>query len=243
LEVGSWTFRLIAFALFALCSRQASPPALRILFIGNSLTAANGLPAMVEALAASGGHRVACETVVFPGVSLEDHWARGDALRAIQRGGWSFVVLQQGPSALPESRVLLREYVRRFDRAIVQARARTAVYMVWPPAARRGDFDAVSDSYRLAAADVRGVLLPAADAWRAAWKDDPALELYGPDGFHPSALGTYLAAIVINARLVGALGNGVPAHLRSTDARFPSIDLTYNRAKLFERAAGRVTTY
>jgi hypothetical protein len=236
------TSTVIAFALLSLCVVQGSQPAVRILFIGNSLTATNGLPAMVEALAASAGRRVACETVAFPGVSLEDHWTRGDALRAIQRGGWSFVVLQQGPSAEPKSRVLLREYVRRFDRAIIQAGARTAIYMVWPSSARSGDFDAVSESHRLAAADVRGLLLPAGDAWRAAWKDDPTLALYGPDGFHPSALGTYLAAIVIHARLVGTLGDGVPAHLRSTSGRFPSIELTSDRAKLFERAAGRVTT-
>jgi len=233
---------LIAFALLALCFTKAPPPAVRILFIGNSLTAVNGLPAMVEALASSAGHRVACETVAFPGVSLEDHWARGDALRAIQRGGWSFVVLQQGPSALPRSRVLLREYVRRFDRAIGEAGARTAVYMVWPASARRGDFDAVSESYRLAAADVRGLLLPAGDAWRAAWTGDPRLGLYGPDGFHPSALGTYLTAIVIVDRLVGPLPNGVPTRLRSTSGSFPSVDLDSDRAKLFERAAGRVTT-
>jgi hypothetical protein len=232
---------LSAAALLSLCMAQAAQPAIRILFIGNSLTAANGLPAMVEALASSAGRRVACETVAFPNVSLEDQWARGDALRAIQRGGWSFVVLQQGPSALPESRVVLREYVRRFDRAIVQAGARTAVYMVWPSSARSGDFDAVSESYRLAAADVRGLLLPAGEAWRAAWKDDPTLALYGPDGFHPSALGTYLAAIVILDRLAGSLPNGVPPHLRSTSGSFPSVDLTAERARLFQRAAGRVT--
>ena len=59
---------------------------LKLLFIGNSLTAANDLPAILESMGRG---------------------ADGEARRAIARGGWSFVILQQGPSALPESRVLL----------------------------------------------------------------------------------------------------------------------------------------
>ena len=58
----------------------------------------------------------------------------------------------------------------------------------------------------------KGLLLPAGDAWRAAWAADARLPLYGPDGFHPSPMGTYLAALVIyeNFRLTAA-GAPVPA--------------------------------
>ena len=59
--------------------------------------------------------RIDCESIAFPNYSLEDHWNRGDAAKAIARGGWQTVILQQGPSALPESQVLLREYTRKFD--------------------------------------------------------------------------------------------------------------------------------
>ena len=83
------------------------------------------------------------------------------------------------------------------DAEIKKAGGRTALYMVWPSRARRGDFAGVSQSYAAAAKDVKGLLLPAGDAWRAAWAADTALPLYGPDGFHPSPVGTYLAALVI----------------------------------------------
>ena len=106
----------------------------------------------------------------------------------IAAGGWRWVVLQQGPSALPESRVNLREWTRRFDAVIRQAGGVTALYMVWPESSRRNAFPDVSASYRLAAQDVDGILLPAGDAWLAAWRLDPSLPLYGSDGFHPSAL-------------------------------------------------------
>ncbi len=68
--------------------------------------------------------------------SLEDHWNQGNARAAVAKGSWSFVVLQQGPSALPESSVLLREYARRFAGEARKTGARTALYMVWPAKAQ-----------------------------------------------------------------------------------------------------------
>jgi hypothetical protein len=177
----------------------------RLLFIGNSLTAANNLPATIEAMGRASGVDVECAAIAKPNFSLEDHWANGEARRAIARGGWSYVVLQQGPSALPESRALLNDYVRRFDGEIRRAGARTAIFMAWPATSRRADFDAVSASYAGAANLVGGVLLPVGDAWRAAWARDPALALYGADGFHPSRSGSYLAALVIFRTLIGRL--------------------------------------
>ena len=175
----------------------------RVLFVGNSLTATNDLPNRIRELARASGEMWDTSAIVYPNYSLEDHWQRGEASRAIARGGWTFVVLQQGPSALPESRVLLVDYTRRFDAQIRAVGARTALYMVWPADSRRVDFPGVSQSYAAAAAAVNGSLLPVGDAWQAAWRHDPRLPLYGNDGFHPSRLATALAAVVIYERLAG----------------------------------------
>ena len=210
---------------------------LRVLFIGNSLTYANNLPAMVTAIGRLQGVTVQCEVVAFPDFSLDDHVQRGEAVRAIARGGWSFVVLQQGPSALPESRVQLRASVKALDRDVRRAGARTALYMVWPSTARLGDVDRVSESYAIAALDVGGVVLPAGDAWRAARRSDPALGLYAADGFHPAPLGTYLAALVVYQRLSGRSPVGLPPTLTSPTAAFPPIALTPRQATLLQKAA------
>jgi hypothetical protein len=183
----------------------------RVLFIGNSLTATNDLPARIRELAREAGDAWDTSAVVYPNYSLEDHWRRGDASRAIARGGWTFVVLQQGPSALPESRALLVDYARRFDTRIRAAGARTALYMVWPSDSRRGDFPGVSQSYSAAAAALGATLLPVGDAWQAAWREDARLALYGDDRFHPSPLATALAAIVIHAGLGGRTVTRLPA--------------------------------
>ncbi len=190
----------------AVAGSEEAAPAHRVLFVGNSLTYVNDLPGMVAALSRRGGAVPALETeiVAFGNVSLEDHWARKEALRAIERGGWTEVVLQQGPSSLPENRALLVSWTKRFAKRIRAVGARPALYMVWPSAPRSADFPRVVDAYAAAAKTVDGLLLPVGDAWRAAWRRDPELALYGPDGFHPSPLGTYLAAIVIEAALTDA---------------------------------------
>jgi len=186
----------------------------RVLFVGNSLTYANDLPGMVKALADSTGvERTYIETVAFPNFALEDHWAVGDAKAAIARGGWRFVIMQQGPSALPESRVNLLEWAERFAIEIRRAAGVPAMYTVWPSVARSFDFDRVIESYHLAADSIRGMELPAGGAWLAAWRRDPSLALYGPDGFHPSVLGSYVAALTIFGRLYDRPVTGLPRGL------------------------------
>ena len=184
----------------------------RVLFIGNSLTEANGLPAMVGTLSRQGGRTpISTDSVVFGGFSLEDHWNQGTARRRIAEGGWSIVVLQQGPSSRPESQAHLREWTARFDTVIRANGGRTALYMVWPESDRRSAFDAVSQSYSRAAQDVSGMLFPVGEAWRVAWRRDPDVPLYGPDGFHPTATATYLAALIIYQQITGRSPVGLPA--------------------------------
>lgn len=195
-------------------TRGGTPPAPAsggVLFIGNSLTQANGLPAMVETLSRQAGAPIDTASVAFGGYSLEDHWNQGTAQRRIAEGGWSIVVLQQGPSSLPENQIDLRDWTARFDTVVRAAGARTALYMVWPESNRLEAFDAVSQSYARAADGVGGMLLPVGEAWRVAWRRDPGVPLYGPDGFHPTPAATYLAALVIFQQISGRSPVGLPA--------------------------------
>ena len=210
-------------------SAGPAPAGERVLFVGNSLTQGNDLPLLVEALSQSGGRPLSVDSVTYGGVSLEDHWGRHTQDR-IAAGGWRYVVLQQGPSALLESRVNLREWAARFDTVIKQAGARTALYMVWPESYRREVFPDVSESYRLAAQDVGGILLPVGDAWQAAWRRNAALPLYGSDGFHPTLTASYLAALTIYSGLTGGSPVGLPTRLRLRSGQSVEIDARYGPA-------------
>jgi hypothetical protein len=175
----------------------------RVLFLGNSLTEFNDLPSLVRSLSAAAGLNWIVEAQTVGGGALEDHWNRGTAVPRIQSGDWDVVVLQQGPSALPESRVNLRQWTVRFNNVIQEAGGRSALYMVWPMTDRFSDYDRVRDSYALAAREVSGYFLPAGESWRAAWRVTPSLALYGGDGFHPSLAGSYAAALTIFGALSG----------------------------------------
>lgn len=67
----------IAVPLYWGCAIKEPDPAkaLRVLFIGNSLTYSNDLPSIVEAFAKVTGQRAfAYKAIAFPDFSLEDHW-------------------------------------------------------------------------------------------------------------------------------------------------------------------------
>jgi hypothetical protein len=178
--------------------------AYRVLFIGNSLTYTNDLPGTVAAMALAAGDTIQVQTVAGPNLALIDHVAgKTYAVDAIKSGRWDYVVLQQGPTPLPLYRDTLILATKWLQPYIHGAGARSAQLMVWPASTKRASFDEVRRSAELAAKAVDGVFLPAGEAWRAAWLAGPRIALYGPDGFHPSELGTYLTALVVYEGLTG----------------------------------------
>jgi hypothetical protein len=180
------------------------PTVYRVLFVGNSLTYFNDLPGTAAHLASSGSDSMEVESVALANFALIDHaTGKSEAVDVIRRGGWDYVVLQQGPSSLPISRDTLILGTQLLSSDIRAVGARPAELMVWPTEDNPAAFDAVRDSYQQAALAVDGLFLPAGEAWRAAWAVDPTLSLYGSDGFHPSELGTYLSALVVYEGITG----------------------------------------
>ncbi|GMU66267.1 MAG: hypothetical protein AMXMBFR36_25410 [Acidobacteriota bacterium] len=201
----------------------AAPRQLRILFLGNSLTAAYRLPDLVRAMAASAGVELEVSMRAPGGVSLADHWNDRESRAAVEAGGWDFVVLQQGPSSLPESRQELRASARRWAAAIREAGAKPALYMVWPYRGQARGFELVARSYREAAERTEALLLPAGEAWSAALADDPDLQFWVEDGLHPTPAGSWLAAAVLAHGLAGVDPLRIPARLELDGAPFAEI--------------------
>jgi len=190
--------------LLAVPTGAARSP-LRILFVGNSLTATNDLPGVVTAIGRAAGVTVETRTFAPGGFALEDHWAAGVARDALASGHWDYVVMQQGPSSLADSRLNLIEWARRWS-ALARSHGTTPVLLtVWPEQYRSAFFGDVIRNYHDAAVQSNALLAPAGRAWLSALGAHPAPKLYGPDGFHPSRLGTYVAALTVYARLTGAV--------------------------------------
>lgn len=208
--MGRLLVTAIAGALLAAAGSAAASAAPRVLFVGNSLTAANDLPAMVADLGAGVGKPLVVEMRAPGGYALEDHWNLTDVRDRIAQGNFDWVVLQQGPSSLPDSGADLHEWALTFAAAIRAAGAHPALLTVWPEWYRRGVFDSVIGNYRRAARDSSSLLIPAGAVWKLALARQPRLPLYGPDGFHPSRLGTYAAAVTTVARLLRRSPIGLP---------------------------------
>lgn len=217
LHVGGRLKRLQLLALVALlglalvsglgraADGSSSARPLRVLFIGNSQTSTNDLPAFVAEIARASKHaKIEYRTIAPSAVTLEGNWNRGGARGSLLGGRWDAVVLQQGPSVLPQSRANLCFYAKAFADEAREWGVRPFLLMVWP---RRGSgLPDVVDSYAAAAAGADAGLLPGGAAWGAALRRSPGLQLYAWDGIHPGRVGTYLAALVVYAGL-----RGIPA--------------------------------
>jgi len=200
-----------------------------MLFIGNSLTYVNDLPATVAAIAQSVGDTIRFATEAGPNLALIDHLQGGSAAVAqIKLGGWEYVVLQQGPTPAGICRDSLVLWTQMFAPYIRAAGAKPALLMTWPIVGVGPPFDDVRVSFQQASQAVNGVFMPAGEAWRAALRMDSTLPLYGGDGFHPSPMGTFLAALEIYERITGrdprtlpplAFSNGQPLALSEETIR------------------------
>lgn len=210
---------------------------LKILFFGNSLTSTNDLPGILrELLQAEASGPVTVDSRTGPNLALEDHWARRKVQKTLAQGEWDVVIVQQGPSAT-EGRPSLLEYSQRFAKAVERGGGELALYMVWPSRARFEDFDGVVESHRMAAEQAGARLFPVGAAWRTAWSSSPALELYGPDGFHPSPEASYLAALVMYQQITGRSPIGLPTEIETDSGT--RIDVSPPTAGRLQQAAAQ----
>jgi hypothetical protein len=214
-----------------------------VLFIGNSLTFTNNLPGTVAALAKAAGDTIRVGEVTLPNFAVIDHaMGMSNAIDVIKSQSWELVVLQQGPTTTAINRDTLIIATKALDPIVKAAGGRTAQMMTWPQSAFPQQFPAVRASSLAASKSVEGgMFIPAGEAWRVALERDPSINLYGPDGYHPAPLGTYLAALVIYEKVTGhdaralprtAVVDGVTLSLPETTVRFLQ-DVAHEVVSLF----------
>lgn len=189
---------------------------LRVLFIGNSYVTVNNLPDVISKIASSSGDSVYYEVSAPGGYTLEQHSTDPNTLSLIAQGNWDFVVLQeqsQRPS-FEESQVAAEvyPYARKLDSLIHDAMgdcARVMFYMTWgrkngdasncafwPPVCTYQGMDSLLQlRYITMAENNHAFISPVAKVWRNLRSSAPGIELYQADESHPTAAGTYAAAM------------------------------------------------
>lgn len=183
-------------------TRAADPRPLRILFIGNSLTFFNDLPARTAEIALRDTtlRSPDAQSVTRSSTSLRQHWFLGTAPQRIQAERWDYVVLQES-SDIVDAPETTEVYVAKYDSLARAGGARTMLYLTWT----YGDVPQLQDSvthiYTRIAQHVGTLVAPVGVAWKQALQVQPTLPLYLPDSLHPAPMGTYLAANTMFAAL------------------------------------------
>ncbi len=180
--------------------RMASAPK-NILFIGNSFTARNNLPALIGEIAGAAGKMVEHRLISAGGASLRRHWNAGEALQAIQSGQFDHVVLQEQSTLPVKSPKRMSESVRLFDEAIRAAQAKTVLYMTWARLNAPESQQAITDAYHEIGQELGAIVVPVGLAWQRFLAEEKRPALHDRDQSHPTLAGSYLAACVFFAVL------------------------------------------
>jgi hypothetical protein len=211
----------------------AQPPkALKVLFVGNSLTAAYNIPGIVQALSTQDEclPKMEADFDIVPETDLQDHWNSGKALKKIRSTHFDFVVLQQGPTSTYSGRMSLLEFARKFSHEAAAQNTQTAIYMTWPPRGNQERFGDVVLNHRLVAKEIKAKLIPVGEVWRKLLQTKQPPQLYSPDDFHPSALGALLAAAVIYNSICDCELKQLPEKLTFPDQ---TLEVPAETARLF----------
>ncbi len=236
---SAWSLGIVALlGVGPACSSVTSPQGATgrsILFIGNSLTYTNDLPAMVEKVAEAAGDSVRVGMVAGPSLALIDHTDGGtDAEAEIRRGEWAFVVLQQGPTPPGICRDTLIIAAMRLAPDIRDAGGRPVLFLPWARKAFPQSLGFAGESATAAARAVGGAVAPVGIAWRELLETDPTAPLFDTDGYHPAPAGTLLSALTVFDRLTGRDVRSIPA---AALAPIPGVSLSPARLDAMKAAA------
>lgn len=205
-------------------SRFVSDPE-SVLFVGNSFTYVNDMPGMLKALAVANGKELSVEESTCAGCSLARHARNTRTRKAIAAKDWSVIVFQ-GQSLEPidaKEKMILKGK----ELAALSEDSKLMVYLTWAyqtegrfvENSRRSSMRSFTseelkhvyenmqkllyDGYFELAAEINGEVVAVGSAWEQVNKRYPSMNLYSEDEFHPSKIGSYLAAMVFYKALYG----------------------------------------
>ncbi len=210
-KINLLPFLLVASAMQA---QQTS-----VLFIGNSYIGVNDLPNTFRQVALSLGDTVTTSAQTPGGYTLNGHATTPATINAIESQPWDFVVMQEQSQlgALPFDVTDTEIGALQLVAAIEENDECTypVFYMTW--GRQNGDdlncpdfpfmctYDGMQlglrDNYVALAEENNAYVAPVGVAWKQVRDTQPSINLYNPDGSHPSVEGTYLAACVFYCTL------------------------------------------
>ncbi len=195
---------------------EGDPSAVRILFVGNSITHFHDLPGQVKRLVegAVPGLEAEVEMLAPGGASLADHRSSGALLRLLEEENWDFVVLQE--RGLSGGWILDGEsfqdppdgFFAEVEQTVELVRrhgAEPVLYQTWGGSGAPEVFQYHDFATMEAGRQFRMSVAPVGRVW-AELAREQGLDMLAPDGLHPSELATFAAAWTLASSLLDGMG-------------------------------------
>lgn len=186
----------------------------KVLFIGNSYTYYYNLPNMVHELSDSAGDELIYDSSTQGDAKLSDHDSNSAVHNKINSNTWDYVVLQAHSRETSNTELEMETNLYPYAESLVDAIrdnyecSRPMFYMTWgrengdalrcsekPWVCTYEGMDAAVEATYNSMADTYDTeISPVGAVWRYVRENHPSIDLYDPDGSHPSLIGTYLIA-------------------------------------------------
>ena len=190
---------------------------LRVLFVGNSLTAGNSMPALVHELAAAdaGARPIFAVQYAAGGWTLQRAFEDDGLADLLEEVRWDVVVLQENSriASLPGRPQEMYRPARGLAAKVASVGGGTMLFMTWgfrdgaaidvPGETFETMHARLAWGYTYLARDLSAAVAPVGLAWAEALRRRPEIDLWASDGRHASLAGSYLAACVFYAMLSG----------------------------------------
>ncbi len=214
----------------ARCFSQSKQDTLNVLFVGNSYIYVNNLPHIVSLISDSTKTKIMTKKSTGPGASLREHWFGKKNLKTkeiIKNGQFDIVILQEqsmAPIFRPDS---FNTYGNLFCDFIRENGATPYLFLTWAREKVPQYQDNLNKAYFELSDKNDAQIVPVGPAWRMALKIRPTIELFLPDGSHPSKLGTFLTACIFTKVLTGEIPKNLPSYFNTLDIKGETVRLMF----------------
>jgi len=192
----------------------------KVLFVGNSYTYFWNLPKTVQTMAEGQGSPLVVRQSTAGGVSWKGHWNGVKGLRTrdlMVEQDWDLIVLQNHSLSTIDSLDSFLQYGRLLIELAKNNGSEVVLYQTWARKANPLMLSHIKKGYDQLG-DEKGLeVIKVGEVWEEIRKLRPELELYDPDGSHPSTIGTYLNACIFFRALTGLRTESIPKRIVTKD--------------------------
>jgi len=187
---------------------QEKKDTVRVLLVGNSYIYYNNLAQMIGLITDSLNTKIICKKSTIGAATLGQHWNSERGLKTkkiIASNKFDVVVIQDNSMWPLEHKDSLLIYGQLFCNYIRANGAKPYLYNTWAREKMPQTQSSINAVYNELAALENAMNVPVGSSFDLARKTIPTMNLFHPDGSHPSAVGTFLIALSFIKKITGTL--------------------------------------